>query len=387
MIAIAFRSRITGHRSHKKTNIMKMRTPVTILCAILCMMLFSQCTFQVNHNPGDDGYCEYYDKYENADKYTKGNAVLRQTVKSLDLNWRSGSVSVETYDGKEVRIAEVSDKPLNDTTTMYYYLDPQGTLHVQFGLSCCDTNGHFKDLQKHLTVQIPRGTKLDDVDFDVLSADIKVGNMACEEVNIDGTSGNSRLTALNCREVNIVVTSGNSHLTDVHCTDIDIDATSGDCHLTNVRCTDINIDATSGDNFFEKVTCVKLNIDATSGHTTFDGLTCSGVEIDVTSGSVDVNQLSCRDLSIDLTSGDIEVSFDALPNHFHIDATSADIRLYVPETAGFTLSGENVSKHVKTLDIPGAKIVMHEDEIVVGDGSAQITFDGITSEITILSNR
>lgn len=89
-------------------------------------------------------------------------AFAGDRVKTLNIDWVNDTVTIETYDGAELIISEISDKTLNDSTSLHYVLSPEGELSIVF---CKPGVELAKDSVpvKHLYVCVPRGLKLDEL--------------------------------------------------------------------------------------------------------------------------------------------------------------------------------------------------------------------------------
>ncbi|MBP5526954.1 MAG: hypothetical protein J6X79_00710 [Bacteroidales bacterium] len=126
--------------------------------------------------------------YEHPERYQMGDAVISQTVNELDINWLEGDIDIVYVDHPEVRIYEKTDSILDDSLSMHWYLDDEGCLDIQF----CK-NGFFKtqklnNLGKHLTIEVPRGTVLNEIDMSLVSASVNIDSVASRELTVDGVA-------------------------------------------------------------------------------------------------------------------------------------------------------------------------------------------------------
>ena len=73
-----------------------------------------------------------FSSYDNADLYQVGNADLSPSeLSSLSIDWVSGSVKVDVYDGNVIQIREDGASDLSDSDKAHYYYH-DGTLDVRY---------------------------------------------------------------------------------------------------------------------------------------------------------------------------------------------------------------------------------------------------------------
>lgn len=72
-----------------------------------------------------------FSSYDNADLYQVGNAdISASELSSLSIDWVSGSVKVDVYDGNVIQIREDGASDLSDSDKAHYYYH-DGTLDVR----------------------------------------------------------------------------------------------------------------------------------------------------------------------------------------------------------------------------------------------------------------
>ena len=166
---------------------------VLLLCVILCPVL-----------SGCSNTTYFYDDF---DKYTKGGATLETVIKNIEIDWISGDVKILKHAKNTIAFNETSNKKVNDDTSMYYYVEDD-TLHIKF---------RFSNLEKSLTVELPESLLLDEVDINMVSADLTMDNINVKELDIDTVSGD-------------IVTKSSAM------EDFDIDSVSGSVNLITSTC-------------------------------------------------------------------------------------------------------------------------------------------------------
>ena len=73
-----------------------------------------------------------FSSYDNADLYQVGNAdISASELSSLSIDWVSGSVKVDVYDGNVIQIREDGASDLSDSDKAHYYYH-DGTLDVRY---------------------------------------------------------------------------------------------------------------------------------------------------------------------------------------------------------------------------------------------------------------
>ena len=107
-------------------------------------------------------------RYEYADKYTAGGAVIGDAVKKLDIHWIDGKVNFVQGSGSAIELSEMSKNPISGDKAMRWLVDGD-TLRVQYAKSGFIS---FKSLNKELTVALPEGLALEDVRLEATSADV-----------------------------------------------------------------------------------------------------------------------------------------------------------------------------------------------------------------------
>ena len=165
----------------------------------LAALLFSGC-IRLNTNDFKITY-----SYDNADRYKPGSEPIANEISKLEVDWVSGNVAIESYDGSELTFAESSDKTLDEKTTMHYWMQEGGHLHIQFGKS----GSKFKNLDKQLTVKIPASWNLDKIELDVVSSDVTVNGIVCDDFELDGVSADVDIRTSAMKEFEMNTVSGN----------------------------------------------------------------------------------------------------------------------------------------------------------------------------------
>ena len=204
-------------------NITALKT-TQFVCAVL---------FIVSIIPGLNrifGFADF--SYANADQYIAGEAEINQSVHNLTIDWASGKVDILYHNKKTVILSEKSKKTISPEMQMRWWLD--GDTHLN------------QNLQKELTVTLPKDILLDDV-------------------NINATSGILTIPILEATRLSTTITAGEIFAT-VKAQDISCQATSGEIYMKVLEDTEeISASATSGNITIEAEGCETIQASSTSG--------------------------------------------------------------------------------------------------------------------------
>lgn len=109
-------------------------------------------------------------------------------IRSIDVDWVSGSVTIAPGDVEEITFCESSVS--NDKYKMVWKQSGD-KLTIQF---CRDSNSlnfgvHFNDGDKNLLITVPRDWVCDSLEIDAASAELRIRDLTIREVKIDTASG------------------------------------------------------------------------------------------------------------------------------------------------------------------------------------------------------
>ncbi|MCL1830709.1 MAG: DUF4097 domain-containing protein [Oscillospiraceae bacterium] len=224
---------------------------------------------------GDD---EGYEISSNGQIYTTGNT----TIDSIYVDWVSGRVTIEEYDGQEIRFYEENNS--NDPDLAMRFAVSNGSLRIKFSRSGNINLGLF-NLIKNVVVQVPKDYSLSILNLNAVSSPVNVTNLNSKKLSIETTSGAVTVYNVNAERINVNTVSGQIDLNRVKADSIDIGSVSGRQYL--------------------KGECVSL-----------------------TSNTV---------------SGAVSVVCETMLSNARFDSVSGQIELYLPENKGFTANWDTVS--------------------------------------------
>lgn len=179
--------------------------------------------------------------FEEVGSYT----VSADTVRRLDIDWASGSVLVEPYDGEEIRIVERAQRSLRDKEKLYYEADGN---KLKISYTKPHVVSFFLSLpRKQLEIQIPAALAdtLSNLDVDSASADITVRELSVRELSLQSASGNLTANSLVCDKLSLESVSGNTRADRIRTEKLDAETVSGDVVLSG-RFSILDMEGVSG---------------------------------------------------------------------------------------------------------------------------------------------
>ena len=239
-----------------------------ILCAVLLLGTLAGCSFG------------FQKEYQNADRYSVGNAVIDTPVDDLKIDWPSGKIDLKLHDQPTVILEETAPEELPEQKQMHW-LVKGNSLTVRFSASSFGLMP-----KKSLTVWLPKDRVLKSFKLDSASADFTSEAFSAQLAEFDAASG----------KVNAVMDSVGT----------------------------LNAEAASGD------VCVKAR-------------TVSRLEADTASGNISANIERIGSVSAETASGSVSLSFGSTPPSAQIETASGDVKLALPHDADFTAEIDTAS--------------------------------------------
>ena len=156
-------------------------------------------------------------------------AVQMKELKDLDIDWISGSVTVELTDEDVLRIREVSDRAIKEKDALRY-----GVSGSKLRIQACK-KGYIGQLpRKELTVYLPRSLAagLKECEIDTVSAAVSAGDLKLDELEINTVSGRIKLSDMFVEEAQVDTVSGPISLLDCEIDSLRLDSVSGKGKIT-----------------------------------------------------------------------------------------------------------------------------------------------------------
>ena len=253
--------------------------------------------------------------------YSKNDSI---NVKTIDINWTSGSLNINVYDGDEIKCEEEGQG--DDTDNFMRTKIENGKLVIKPIKSGLSWWRHTP--RKTLNVYLPKyvAESLDTLDIDSASAKIFVSNINAKLFRLD-------------------TASGNVNLSDSSIGKLDVDSASCDVQISNTKISDIDLDTASGD-------------------------------LTMSSGSVER-------ITVDSASGNVDIYSEIMPTQVDIDTASGDTTLHIPfEEDGFIMKGDTASGRLRVKYLAGTSIES-KDNIHVLNGRYKYDLDSASGDFEI----
>ena len=260
---------------------------------IVCMIMMSGCIVHIGGGLSTI-------KYDNADSYAIGSGRTSDSIRNLEIDWISGNVEISYGKEYEIILEETSEDEITDELTMRWLVE-DGTLHIKF---CKAGKINVNNCDKTLKVTLPKNIKLEEAEFETVSADITALELHVKDVNFETVSGSVEARLYGARSIDADSVSG----------DVDIIAPDGP--------KDADIETTSGS--------VRMNLKKS----------IDDCEIGTVSGKVTLllPKKGNFTISYDTTSGDFDSDIEMAQkgskyvagkgsDRFDIDTTSGDLRI------------------------------------------------------------
>ena len=270
-----------------------LKRTLVVASLIVCMIMMSGCIVHIGGGLSTI-------KYDNADSYTTGNGRTSDSIRNLEIDWISGNVEISYGKEDEIILEETSEDEITDELTMRWLVE-DGTLHIKF---CKAGKINVNNCDKTLKVTLPKNIKLEEAEFETVSADITALELHVKDVNFETVSGSVEARLYGARSIDADSVSG----------DVDIIAPDGP--------KDADIETTSGS--------VRMNLKKS----------IDDCEIGTVSGKVTLllPKKGNFTISYDTTSGDFDSDIEMTPkgskyvagkgsDRFTVDTTSGDLRI------------------------------------------------------------
>lgn len=223
---------------------MKIKKGIALLLALVMALALAACT-QTPPPSRTDGE----DSVEPDEGYSAGNVDIVQLngFRSINIDWTSGFVTVELYDGQGIELSETMMDGGDVSLKMEWRVDEDdSTLDV-----CSQPKLLSVSEEKHLTVKLPRSMVLHELDVETVSAAVSVDltdedTLTLNELDVTSVSGTVFVNAANAGEISLSTTSG-AISGSVRTQNLEADSVSGSVELTlDVLPTELDMETSSG---------------------------------------------------------------------------------------------------------------------------------------------
>lgn len=216
---------------------MKKRTIVLIL-VILAVVLFAWSRNDFRFSGISSSYV-----YADAERYTAGGGKITDTVEKIDLSWIDGEVDVAYHDGDGIVISEKAGNL--DEDKQLHWLVEDDTLYIKYAASGARMD---RNLNKALSVKLPKEIKLDNVIMNVVSSDVQVHELSAEKISIHTVSGDAEGLFTQADEVSVNTVSGTVSMSAKQVDAVAVSTVSGNAAFRfETAPKKVSIDSVSGD--------------------------------------------------------------------------------------------------------------------------------------------
>ena len=226
-----------------------MKKLIALLLVLGGLLTLVACGFPVRYKPGSDGGKDETPVVQPDSGYTLGGTDVVQLngFRSIDIEWISGSVTVELYDGEGIELKEsLADGGAVSVPMEWRVDEDDSTLDILSQPKLLSVSE-----EKHLTVKLPRSMILHELDVETVSAAVSVDltdedTLTLDELDITSVSGTVHVNATNAGEISLSTTSGTIS-GSVRTQNLEADSISGSVELTlDVLPTELDMETTSG---------------------------------------------------------------------------------------------------------------------------------------------
>lgn len=226
-----------------------MKKLIALLLVLGGLLALVACGFPVRYKDGGDGGKDETPVVQPDNGYTLGSTDVVQLngFRSIDIEWISGSVTVELYDGEGIELKEALADGGAVSVPMEWRVDEDdSTLDIVSQPKLLSVSE-----EKHLTVKLPRSMVLHELDVETVSAAVSVDltdedTLTLNELDITSVSGTVYVNAANAGEISLSTTSG-AISGSVRTQNLEADSVSGSVELTlDVLPTELDMETSSG---------------------------------------------------------------------------------------------------------------------------------------------
>lgn len=181
--------------------------------------------------------------------YTLGNTDVVQLngFRAIDIEWVSGQVNVELYDGEGIQLSETMMDGSDAALKMEWQVnEDKGTLDIRSQPQLMSATE-----EKRLVVRLPRSLVLHGLDIKTVSAGVSVDltdedTLTLQELDVTSVSGEISVYAANAGEISLSTTSGSIN-GSVRTQKLEADSGSGSIDLAlDIMPTELEAETSSG---------------------------------------------------------------------------------------------------------------------------------------------
>ena len=291
----------------------KIKRIICLSAVVAALGCLTGCSFGVRTNY----------TYDNGDKYVAGDREISENIEILDIDYVSGEITLNESDTEKISIKETAKVTLDDKQKVHTWVNGS-TLYVRY---CASAKGlDLNDLDKKLTMDMPKGIELSKLKIQLSSGDLS-GGCAAKNIKLNASSGNLTFEQKGSSE------------------EISVEVSSGKIDLTAENADDVKLISSSGE--------IKADIE------------------------------KVKNYKSESSSGDENISFTNVPEETSIVASSGDITLHLPKDASVSADISTSSGDVSS-DIEHSKPNKDGNKYVFGGGKNKMSITTSSGDVEIL---
>jgi len=287
---------------------------------------------------------EWYESYALEAPYEYGYehygrevTLVGDHIDSIDIQWASGMVFVQSWGNSDIQIREYANYELNERSKLYSNVeDGDLTIRYREGTGLGAVKG-----DKWLSLMVPDGI--------------------LEELEIETTSAGVQLISLEQGEADVSTVSGDVQIMDCYLRKADVETVSGDVYVSSLHADEADLSSTSGE---------------VVGY-----LSCGGIEASTGSGDINLQaEENAKRIELETISGDVwfSVSETALES-ICAETTSGDVSLSLPAEIGFRLDYSTVSGDLNS----SFDTVRQDGKTVYNGGGYEIRVETVSGNLDL----
>ncbi len=368
-----------------------LRCIMLVLCAVSIAALVIILCVGMSRNGGTDmaifnffkssGGMNWNDDFDGEAAPTGEVSFAAGDVKSIEIGWIGGSLTVERHSGDEVRVVQTPKLgEIPEDRLLAYRLDEDGVLHLREGRSRRVTS----HIDTDVTVYLPEGFGFAGyVNISGVSTEIGVpGFTASGSVLIHTTSGGISASDISAASAELESTSGGITAERLNIAGkLEVSSTSGGIELRDASAEEVEAGSTSGGTAAERVTASgKLKLSTASGGLRATACAAKDTDCSTVSGKLKLDG-SFGTVAASTASGGLDVSLASSPEQAELSTISGRAMLRLPAAiSGFSADCSTVSGGVNC-EFPTVK---QGKNLVYGDGSAALSVSTVSGAIDIV---
>lgn len=280
----------------------------------------------VEYSFGDDD-TGFNNAYTGSNSYS----VPADGVDEIRVEWISGLVRVQPYEGTDIKLDEMSNSDISEEYALRYKIaDGKLTVrfckkHTWYGVDAAMLNLDEIIKPKELVVSVPR-------------AMLESGEM-----------------------------------------DIQLDSVSNDAYISSAKLGKLDANSISGDIDIENITAKEMELDTVSGLINANDCAAGTIKVVSISGEMTIDG-GYGNAKLNSTSGEVWFTDESDGiKELKIGTVSGDVTMQLSPNAGFNMMVSTVSGDVSSV----FELVKNGSNYVCGDASADFDIDTVSGDITI----